>query len=228
MIEVIHGDCLELLEGAEAVHDLVFADPPFGIGQAYDGFTDKWESEQEYESWIRKWVERCARACRGVLCLHGPDNLAEIYLGIHRSSLATFGRMHRIAWVNWHYRFGQCSRRNWIDSPSDGPFWGRVQGTSKERWKGHPNQLPERYMERLIRAYTNVGDHVLDPFGGSGTTAVVCQALGRRCTTIDISHANCVSIRRRLERGAVRIACSGLGSDTKGRVRCSRVTTRFC
>jgi site-specific DNA-methyltransferase (adenine-specific) len=61
------------------------------------------------------------------------------------------------------------------------------------------------YLERLIRAYTNPGDRVLDPFGGSGTTAVVAQALGRDCTTTDISEENCKSIEDRLEKGAVRV-----------------------
>jgi site-specific DNA-methyltransferase (adenine-specific) len=89
--------------------------------------------------------------------------------------------------------------------PSDGQYWGRVQGNNKERSPGHPNQLPEVYLERLIRAYTNPGDKVLDPFGGSGTTAVVAQALGRDCTTIDISMGNCKSIEARLQKGAVRI-----------------------
>jgi len=42
--------------------------------------------------------------------------------------------------------------------PSDGAYWGRVQGNSKERRGSHPNQLPEVYLERLIKAYTVEGD----------------------------------------------------------------------
>jgi DNA modification methylase len=64
--------------------------------------------------------------------------------------------------------------------PSDGEYWGRVQGNSKERRQGHPNQLPEVYLERLIRAYTDENDIVVDPFVGSGTTPVVARALKRR------------------------------------------------
>ena len=45
--------------------------------------------------------------------------------------------------------------------PSDGSYWGRVNGNSAERCAGHPNQLPEVYLERLIRAYTNRGDRVI-------------------------------------------------------------------
>ena len=89
--------------------------------------------------------------------------------------------------------------------PSDGPNWGRIQGNNSERRGDHPNQLPEAYLERLIRAYTNEGDRILDPFAGSGTTAVVSKALGRHCVTIDISPSTCRSVRERLQLGAVRI-----------------------
>lgn len=87
--------------------------------------------------------------------------------------------------------------------PSDGPGWGRVQGNNRERRDGHPNQLPERYLRRLILAYTNPGDFVLDPFGGSGTTATVAVSSGRNAMTIDISEESCKSIEARIKKGAV-------------------------
>lgn len=86
----------------------------------------------------------------------------------------------------------------------DGPYWGRVQGNNAERRSDHPNQLPEIYLKRLISAYTYSVDNILDPFGGSGTTAVVADSLGRNCTTIDISSFNCESIKQRLQIGMVR------------------------
>lgn len=58
-----------------------------------------------------------------------------------------------------------------------------VQG--KERIKGvdgralHPTQKPEEMLRRIILASSNEGDIVLDPFLGSGTTAVVAKKLGR-------------------------------------------------
>lgn len=60
-----------------------------------------------------------------------------------------------------------------------GEFLGRVQGNNRERRPGHPNQLPEMYLARLIRMASNKGDLVLDPFIGSGTTPVVAAALDR-------------------------------------------------
>ena len=43
----------------------------------------------------------------------------------------------------------------------------------------HPTQKPEELLRRLILASTNTGDLVVDPFSGSGTTAVVCTQLSR-------------------------------------------------
>lgn len=97
-------------------------------------------------------------------------------------------------------------------SDADGRFWGRVQGNSKERWKksrgalaNHPNQLPELYIARIIKAYTNPGDLVFDMFAGSGTVPVVCNALQRRCVACDVCEKCVRSIHKRVERGAVRL-----------------------
>jgi len=51
----------------------------------------------------------------------------------------------------------------------------------------HPqgNNLPPKVVSEFIRAYTREGDIVLDPFGGSGTTAVEALRLGRRAITTD-------------------------------------------
>jgi modification methylase len=51
--------------------------------------------------------------------------------------------------------------------------------------KTHPTQKPEALLHRLILASSNEGDVVLDPFLGSGTTAVVAKRLGRRFIGIE-------------------------------------------
>lgn len=90
-------------------------------------------------------------------------------------------------------------------SPIDGKFWGPVTANNYERWRKSRGQLPELYLERLIKAYTSPGDRVLDPFGGSGTTAVVSAALGRECVTIEIDETRAESIRERLRMGSARV-----------------------
>lgn len=52
---------------------------------------------------------------------------------------------------------------------------------------GHPTPKPETLLERIILATSNEGDLILDPFGGSFTTAVVAARLGRRWISCDIA-----------------------------------------
>jgi len=63
----------------------------------------------------------------------------------------------------------------------------RVCGTFKERAGFHGCQLPEALLQRIVLASSNPGEIVLDPFVGSGTTAIAAKRLGRRYVGIDLS-----------------------------------------
>ncbi|WP_343287788.1 site-specific DNA-methyltransferase [Turicibacter bilis] len=65
-----------------------------------------------------------------------------------------------------------------LKNPSDVWRVSMVSGNFAER-TNHPAQYPERLIERVILAGSNEGDVVLDPFMGSGTTAVVAKKLKR-------------------------------------------------
>lgn len=56
-----------------------------------------------------------------------------------------------------------------------------------EEYENHPTQKPEALLERIIRASSNVGDLVLDPFSGSFTTSAVSKRLNRRSIGIEIN-----------------------------------------
>ncbi|MDQ3373305.1 MAG: site-specific DNA-methyltransferase [Acidobacteriota bacterium] len=60
-----------------------------------------------------------------------------------------------------------------------------LKGSSKEK-VGHPSQKPIKLIEMLVLSATREGDLVLDPFLGSGTTALVCQNLNRNFAGIEI------------------------------------------
>jgi DNA modification methylase len=89
--------------------------------------------------------------------------------------------------------------------------YARLCGTFKERIKGsdgsvHPCQMPEDVLRRVILVSSGVGDIVLDPFCGTGTTAAVAKSLGRGFVTMDISEEYCRVASMRLfgrERGYV-------------------------
>jgi len=64
---------------------------------------------------------------------------------------------------------------------------------------GYQTQKPEALLERIIRASSNEGDLVLDPFCGCGTTVSVAERLKRRWIGIDITHLAIALIKHRLE-----------------------------
>jgi len=65
--------------------------------------------------------------------------------------------------------------------------------------KIHPAEFPIEIPKRLIKLYTYVGDVVLDPFCGAGTTAVACTLTNRKFVCIDISEKYCMIAERRVK-----------------------------
>ena len=55
-----------------------------------------------------------------------------------------------------------------------------------EEYETHPTQKPTSLLERIIKASTNEGDSVLDPFSGTFTTSYVAKKLGRNSIGIEI------------------------------------------
>lgn len=73
------------------------------------------------------------------------------------------------------------------------PFWKMPE------WVGHPSQKPIMMIERIILSSSNENDIVLDPFLGSGTTAVACKNLKRNFIGIETSEKYCEIARQRLK-----------------------------
>lgn len=90
-------------------------------------------------------------------------------------------------------------KRNNMAGANPGDVWqfSHVHYCSAER-VDHPTQKPEGLIERVVRASSDPGDLVLDPFVGSGTTARVATVLGRRAVGIDINPDYIAMAERRL------------------------------
>ncbi len=84
-----------------------------------------------------------------------------------------------------------CPSNFWDDVTV--PYWSMSENTP------HPTQKPEKLFAKLILASSNEGDVVLDPFAGSGTTAVVAKKLDRRYIAIEQSKDYCALTQKRLE-----------------------------
>jgi len=80
----------------------------------------------------------------------------------------------------------------WVDMVV--PFWSMPENTP------HPTQKPEKLLERIILASSNKGDLILDPFMGSGTTAVVAKKLGRDFIGFEVNKDYIILAMKRLDR----------------------------
>lgn len=111
---------------------------------------------------------------------------------------------------NWTYNYGSVkafnperAKNGTVKQMPDYVQLPLVQGA--ERLKGdngralHPTQKPERLLELIITASSNEGDLVLDPFMGSGTTAVVAERLNRRWVGIERDARYVRAARRRVK-----------------------------
>jgi len=73
------------------------------------------------------------------------------------------------------------------------PFWSMPENTD------HPTQKPEKLLAKIILASTEPGGMILDPFAGSGTTAVAAKKLGRGFVAIESDEQYCLLALKRLE-----------------------------
>jgi DNA modification methylase len=72
-----------------------------------------------------------------------------------------------------------------------------VKNVSKEKID-HPCQIPISLLSIFIKASSNLGDTILDPFGGSFSTASACKQLGRNSISIEIDKKYCENGKTRL------------------------------
>ena len=80
--------------------------------------------------------------------------------------------------------------------------WLDIQQTYRYRKErvGYPTQKPLALLERIIKASSNPGDLVLDPFAGCATACVAAERLGRQWMGIDVSDMAAKLVIERLER----------------------------
>ena len=167
------------------------------------GEWDHFESEKEYLEFTLRWMDEATRLLKpsGHLISFFDQNLTTELIRIGES-LGLQMRQH-LYWLKlnpvprarkvdfmvalehacwftkpprkgatFNYQLGQ--QRNYVEAP-----------IPSGRWRIHPTQKPLKVLETWISYLTNPGDLVLDPFAGSGSTAVACEKLGRRWIAIE-------------------------------------------
>jgi site-specific DNA-methyltransferase (adenine-specific) len=207
--------------------DLVFADPPYFLGKAT---WDKPRDVESAIAFHEEWLAACRDllADHGTLWVCGAYNSIHTTgyvlerLGMKILCQVTWEKpnptpnrtrrcfTHSTETLLWAAKFpGAPHRFNYgcMREQNGGKqmlsHWRMGRPPVSERAHGHhPTQKPLALVERCLLATTNDGDLVLDPFLGSGTTAVAARRLGRACIGIEEQPAYVELARRRLAAGA--------------------------
>ena len=179
-------DCLDILPHLEPV-DLVLTDPPYGVNKA------EWDSRY-YKAWFfaakekSKSVVIITGSCgvKDTIDLVGND-FKDIISGRNLNGM-TRGPLGFGNWIAAVYT-GEKIKPH-INNAFD--FCVR----NKEKIN-HPTPKPIEYMLTLINKISLDNTTILDPFLGSGTTAVACERLKRKWIGIEISEEYCkIAVKR--------------------------------
>lgn len=230
--KIIHGDAIEsLLQMADNSIDLIFADPPYNIGKNFNGYKDKWATDEDYLTWCYQWLDLCVKKLKSsgsfyVMTATQFMPFFDIYLRKKMDILSRIAWYYDSSGVQAKKYYGSMyepilfcvkDKNNYTFNSNDilveaktgakrklidyrkavptvyssekvpGNVWEfpRVRYRMEE-YENHPTQKPVALLERIIKASSNVGDTVLDPFSGTFTTCFVAQQLGRKSIGIEL------------------------------------------
>ena len=209
-VRILHGDCIDVMRTLDAdTFDVCITDPPYNVGKDYGGHDDE-VPIHEYVEWLGARLGQAFRVSRlGIVYFPGKRwalRSSEVLAvaGIDPDSAALLG-WHKTEFAGDKFKQrgpAQC----WepiVWAPKGNAESNDVYGTigrdflvvKSHRQETtplkalHPCPKPTEVMSWLVGLFCPPGGHVLDPFGGSGTTGLVAQRLGRSATLIELNPA---------------------------------------
>jgi len=202
-VRIWEGDCLEFMRDLpDGCVDFVFADPPYNVGLEYDGVDDK---RRDYPWWVGNIGHELRRISQRTAITPGIINI-----WLHRPADWTMCWFKPAA-----MRRGKLGSNHWEPILIYGekmPVGGcdviraLVHGQyGAENGSWHPAPKPESLLSQLIKRFSGLGDLVLDPFLGSGTTGVVCDRLDRRWIGAEINRDYVKMATQRIERARAQL-----------------------
>lgn len=197
MNQIIQGDCLEIMKQFSDKHfDLCLTDPPYGVGVDYDSFDDTQENLKEL---VDKFMPEILRVSKVAIITCG---VANIHLYPKPRWIMSWVSTAGCGSGPWGFCCWQpllCYGKDPFLSNGLGRRPDIIMSNEKSIECEHPCPKPLGLWEQvLLRGSVNEGDLVLDPFLGSGTTAIACQNLKRNWIGIEISPEYCEVARNRL------------------------------
>lgn len=205
---VIFGDCLTVLPQLPAGSvDLVLTDPPYLVRyQSRDG---RRIANDDTDAWLAPAFAEAYRVLR-------PDRFCVSFCGFTQAErflmawkAAGFRVLEHVVWRKRYPSSTGFVRRYHEQAyvlAKGNPRRPTVLLPSVLEWRYttnalHPTQKPVGALMPLVMAFSQVGDVVLDPFAGSGSTAVAAEMLGRHYVAIELSEPYARLARERLKAG---------------------------
>ncbi len=190
------GDCLErMADIPDDSVDCVATDIPYNeVNRKSSGLRnlDKGAADDS-EFDLDRFIAESTRVCSGsfyVFC--GIKQISRITELFNDAKLTTrLGVWHKTnpSPMNgtrlWLSGVEACVFARKANAPFNEHCQSAVWSCSSQRGKIHPTQKPIDLFKRLIEASSNPNDLILDPFGGSGTTAIAAERTGRRWICIE-------------------------------------------
>lgn len=208
--KIINADCLQVLNKLpQKCIDLVLTDIPYGVvNRESNGLRELDKGNADIVKFdLQQWLKQIVRVCKGsVYIFCGTEQVSEIRKFLVDSKYST----RLIIWQKTNPS-PMNGDKIWL-SGVECCVYGKLSGATfnyhckntvmrypvcSGKQKIHPTQKPLQLFKYLIQASSNYGDVVLDPFSGSGTTAIACSELDRKfiCIEKDIQYYN-LSVER--------------------------------
>ena len=213
--KVICGDCLEVMKlMPDKCVDLVLTDPPYGTGgrsgSVHLNQDDSFGNRMSLDSY--NWF---MRHIAGLLYAKTKDNSHCYFFCDWRSFLNSKVAFESVGWearslIIWDKEngMGEFWRSSFEmilfltkEKPkklSGGGYFNVIRLKPVKGKKRHSAEKPIELIKILIEASSKESDTILDPFLGSGTTAVAAKQLGRNFIGIEISEKYCRIANERL------------------------------
>lgn len=191
---------------ASQVPNMVFTDPPYGID--YAAIKDRAKVKGD----TRKELTKLLRAINQIdcstkyICGHWKSFSQYIeILGLPKTLIVWNKSQQFNGNMKGHNFHLYNPRHEFIyyygsQKHKAGVYEENVWNISNEVKPDHPTVKPIRLCARAIRNSSNIGDIVLDMFGGSGSTLIACEQLSRRCFMMELDPRYCDVIRKRYEK----------------------------
>jgi site-specific DNA-methyltransferase (adenine-specific) len=211
-ITIYHGDCREILPELEPV-DCVLTDPPYGVNlgekannQRFDRqkYTKVNDTPEEIVPLVCDVISLCQRLTSRIILTPGVKNMFAYPKPTHCGSFYYPSASGCNAWgfSCWQpiFYYGKDPYGGKGSMPDS------FMSTEAAEKNGHPCPKPIVQWKRLLNRCTIIGETILDPFMGSGTTLVASKQLGRRAIGIEIEEKYCEIAVKRLAQGVLDFA----------------------